>query len=64
MNKKDLKKLAKQIANLEIRLQVDNLSNEERVLIESEIEVLCMKVHSLDEMDLLDELIQKNLNNF
>lgn len=61
MTNKEIKKLAKQIASLEIKLQTDTLSSEERKAIERQIETLCMKVHSFQDMDLLDEEIQKNL---
>lgn len=64
MNQKDLKKLAKKIADLETKLQSDDISMEDREIIEREIEKSCMKVTSLYEMDQLDELIQKYLKNF
>lgn len=64
MNKKDMKKLAKSIAQLEHRLQTEDLSDVEQDEIEAQIEMLCMKVTTFQDMDELDEMIQDFLKNF
>lgn len=64
MNKKDMKKLAKQIAQLEHRLETESLTQIERDEIETQIEALCMKVTTFQDMDELDEMIQDFLKKF
>ena len=58
MKQKELKNLAKQIAQLEIKLQTEDLGDTERWNIENQIERLCTRVTSFEEMELLDEMIQ------
>ena len=64
MNKKDMKKLAKQIAQLEHQLETESLTQIERDEIETQIETLCMKVTTFQDMDELDEMIQDFLKKF
>ena len=64
MNKKDMKKLAKQIAQLEHKLQTEDLTEVEQDETEAQIETLCMKVTTFQDMDELDEMIQDFLKNF
>lgn len=64
MNKKDMKKLAKQIAQLEHKLQTEDLTEIEQDETEAQIETLCMKVTTFQDMDELDEMIQDFLKNF
>lgn len=64
MNKKDMKKLAKQIAQLEHKLQTEDLTETEQDETEAQIETLCMKVTTFQDMDELDEMIQDFLKNF
>lgn len=61
MKKKELKNLAKRIAELEGRLHEEGLAQQEKQDIEREIFSLCSKVGSLEDIDILDELIQKSL---
>ena len=56
MNKKELKGLAKKIANLELKTKKSTDKNEVSKL-EMEIMKLCGKVESLDDVSILDELI-------
>lgn len=58
MNQKDLRKLAKQIAKLESCLQNEEITDDDKVQIESEIERLCLRVTSFSDIDKLDEMIQ------
>ena len=64
MNKKDMKKLAKQIAQLEHKLQTEDLTEIEQDETEAQIETLCMKVTTFQDMDELDEMIQDFLKKF
>lgn len=62
MKQKELKNLAKKIAKLEI--QMNNSTDEDEVeLIANEMMVLTGRVHSFEELDLLDEMIQEILQN-
>lgn len=56
MNKKELKGLAKKIANLELKMAKSTDKNEISKL-EMEIMKICGKVESLDDVSMLDELI-------
>ena len=59
-----MKKLAKQIAQLEHKLQTEDLTEIEQDETEAQIETLCMKVTTFQDMDELDEMIQDFLKNF
>lgn len=62
MKQKELKNLAKKIAKLEI--QMNNSTDEDEIeLIANEMMVLTGRVHSFEELDLLDEMIQEILQN-
>ena len=56
MNKKELKGLAKKIANLELKRN-KTTDKEELSKINSEIMNLCGKVKSFDDVTILDDLI-------
>ena len=56
MNKKELKGLAKKIANLELKRN-KTTNKEELSKIDSEIMNLCGKVKSFDDVTILDDLI-------
>lgn len=56
MNKKELKGLAKKIANLELKRN-KTTDKEELSKIDSEIMNLCGKVKSFDDVTILDDLI-------
>ncbi len=62
MNQKDLKKLAKTVAKLEKTLATTT-DEVEKANIESQIETLCAKVSSFEEVIILDELIQDYMLN-
>ena len=62
MNKKELKGLAKKIANLELKMAKSTDKNEISKL-EMEIMKICGKVESLDDVSMLDELILEILEN-
>lgn len=62
MKQKELKNLAKKIAKLEI--QMNNSTDEDEIeLIANEMMVLTGRVHSFEELDLLDEMVQEILQN-
>ena len=62
MNKKELKGLAKKIANLELKRN-KTTDKEELSKINSEIMNLCGKVKSFDDVTILDDLILEILEN-
>lgn len=62
MNQKDLKKLAKTVAKLEKTLATTT-DEVEKANIEGQIETLCAKVSSFEEVIILDELIQDYMMN-
>jgi hypothetical protein len=62
MNQKDLKKLAKTVAKLE-KMLATTTDEVEKANIESQIETLCAKVSSFEEVIILDELIQDYMTN-
>lgn len=61
MKRKEIKNLAKKIAQLELKLQKNNLSTEEKSKIESEIIKLSSHIGGIDDMIALDEEIQEIL---
>lgn len=61
MKKKEIKNLAKKIAEQELIIQNPRSSLDERGRAECEIERLSSKIESFDDMDLLDDLIQEFL---
>lgn len=62
MKQKELKNLAKKIAKLEI--QMNNSTDEDEIeLIANEMMALTGRVHSFEELDLLDEMVQEILQN-
>lgn len=61
MKKKELKNLAKKIAENEYILQSSN-DEYEKQQAKEEILKISSGVHSFEDLDLLDELIQENLN--
>lgn len=61
MKKKEIKNLAKKIAQQELIIQNPDASLEERGRAECEIERLSSRIESFDDMDLLDDLIQEFL---
>ena len=60
MKKKELKNLAKKIVKYELILQ-NSTDEKEKKQAQSEIMKLSSEVHSFDDIDLLDEMIQEFL---
>lgn len=60
MKKKELKNLAKKIVKYELILQ-DSTDEKEKKQAQSEIMKLSSEVHSFEDIDLLDEMIQELL---
>lgn len=60
MKKKELKNLAKKIAKYELILQ-NSTDEKEKKQVQSEIMKLSSEVHSFEDIDLLDEMIQELL---
>ena len=60
MKKKELKNLAKKIVKYELILQ-NSTDEKEKKQAQSEIMKLSSEVHSFDDIDLLDEMIQELL---
>lgn len=60
MKKKELKNLAKKIVKYELILQ-NNTDEKEKKQAQSEIMKLSSEVHSFEDIDLLDEMIQELL---
>ncbi len=60
MKKKELKNLAKKIAKYELILQ-NSTDEKEKKQAQSEIMKLSSEVHSFEDIDLLDEMIQELL---
>lgn len=61
MKHKEIKNLAKKIAEQELILQNPSSSDLDRQKAESEIERLSSRVESFEDMDMLDEIIQEIL---
>ena len=61
MKKKELKNLAKKIAEGEYILQT-SIDEDEKQQARDEILRISSGIHSFDDLDLLDELVQENLN--
>ena len=60
MKKKELKNLAKKIAKYELILQ-NSMDTKEKEQAQNEIMKLTSEVHSFEDIDLLDEMIQEFL---
>ena len=61
MNEKELKELAIKIANLERKLQVE--TNQDKIReYKTDIELLCMSVHAIEDYWVLDSLIEEILS--
>ena len=57
MKKKDLKTLAKKIAAVEQKYQLVT-DKEEKATLEQELMHLTSQIHSLEDMELVDEMVQ------
>lgn len=62
MNKKEIKNLAKQIAKAELTIQ-NSTDQKERTYAMDTIIALSSKLSSLEEMERVDEMVQKILKN-
>lgn len=63
MTKKECKKLAKKIAELELKIQNPETSEQEKSQFRKEMIKLCSSIYILEDMIIIDDEVQKILKN-